>query len=88
MALLEGVFARKNINLITGLLALFLFLWGVMFAVPGPFVSLFETSLGNLILVAFIVLASMYKLHLGVGLGIVFAILWRFSHIRIEQFIL
>jgi hypothetical protein len=59
-----------------------------MFAIPNLFVSLFDTVLGNLILIAFIFLAGMYNLNLAVGLSIVFIVLWRFSHMRVEQFIL
>jgi hypothetical protein len=30
----------------------------------------------------------MYNVNLAVGLSIVFIVLWRFSHMRVEQFIL
>jgi hypothetical protein len=77
---LTGVFSKKNLNLVVGLITLLIVLWVVMFAVPGLFVSLFDTGLGNLILIAFIFLAGMYNMNLAIGLGIVFVILWRFSH--------
>jgi hypothetical protein len=51
-----------------------------MFAVPSLFVNLFDTILGNLILVAFIFLAAMYNMNLAIGIAVVFIILWRFSH--------
>ena len=61
-----------------------------MFAVPSLFVSLFDTLLGNLILIAFIFLAGMYNINLAVGLAVVFMVLWRFSHMSLsyETFIL
>lgn len=77
---ISGVFSQKNINLAVGLITLLIVLWVVMFAVPSLFVSLFDTSLGNIILLAFIALAFMYNTNLAVGLSIVFIILWRFSH--------
>lgn len=77
---LESVFSRKNINLVVGLITLLIILWIVLFAVPGLFVSLFDTGLGNLILILFIVLATIYDMNMGIGLAIVFIILWRFSH--------
>jgi hypothetical protein len=77
---LESVFSRKNINLVVGLITLLIVLWIVFFAVPGLFISLFDTGLGNLILILFIVLATMYDMNMGIGLAIVFIILWRFSH--------
>ena len=84
----ESIFSRKNLNLVVGLITLLIFLWVVMFAVPSLFVNLFDTGLGNLILIAFIFLAAMFNINLAVGLSIVFIILYRFSHMSIEQFII
>lgn len=85
---LGSVFSRNNLNLVVGLLTLLITLWVIMFAIPGLFVSLFDTFLGNMILIAFILLAGMYNMNLSIGLAIVFIILWRFSHMRLEQFII
>lgn len=82
---LGNVFSTKNLNLVVGLISLLVFLWVVMFAVPGLFVSLFDSGLGNLILIAFIFLAAMYNMNLAVGLAIVFIILWRFSHMSVLE---
>ena len=71
---------QKKQNLIVGLFSLLVVLWLVMFAVPELFVNLFDTPLGNLILIAFIVLAGMHSIIMGVGLAIIFVILFRFSH--------
>lgn len=78
--------SRKNINLAVGLITLLIFLWVVMFAVPSLFVSLFDTGLGNLILIIFIVLAGLYNVGLAVGLAVIFMILWRFSHMSVGYF--
>ena len=84
-----GVFSKKNLNLVVGLITLLVVLWVVMFAIPGLFVSLFDTFLGNLILIAFLFLAGMYNMNLAVGLGIVFIILWRFSHMSsVQEFLI
>lgn len=85
---LESVFSRKNINLVVGLITLLIILWIVLFAVPGLFISLFDTGLGNLILIGFIVLATMYDMNMGIGLAIVLIILWRFSHMSAKQNVL
>lgn len=82
---LGGIFSRKNLNLVVGLLTLLIVLWVVMFAVPGLFVSLFDTLLGNAILVAFIFMAAMYNMNMAVGLAIVFMVLWRFSHMSVIE---
>jgi hypothetical protein len=84
---ISEVFSKKNLNLAVGLITLLVVLWVVMFAVPSLFVSLFDTGLGNLILLAFIVLAFMYNTNLAVGLAIVFIVLWRFSHMSYNGFI-
>ena len=80
---LGELFSRKNLNLLVGLIALLVVLYIIMYAVPELFVNLFDTGLGNLILIAFIILAGMYNLNLSIGLAIVFIILWRFSHMTV-----
>jgi hypothetical protein len=82
------LFSTKNWNLIIGLISLLIVLWLVIFAVPDLFVSLFYTLLGNIILLSFIGLAGIYNMNLGIGVAIVFIILYRFSHIKLEQFVL
>jgi hypothetical protein len=82
----DTIFSRKNVNLAVGLLSLLLVLWLIMFAIPSLFVNLFDTLLGNLILIAFIFLASMYNVKLAVGLGVVFMVLFRFSRMSVSGF--
>jgi hypothetical protein len=84
----ESIFSRKNLNLVVGLITLLIVLWVVMFAIPSLFVNLFDTGLGNLILIAFIFLAAMYNMNLSIGLAVVFLILYRFSHMSVDTFIL
>ena len=77
---LKETFNEKNVNMFVGLISLLTALWLVMFAVPDLFVSLFDTTLGNLGLIVFIILAGMHSVPMGLGLAIVFVILFRFSH--------
>ena len=84
----SDVFSKKNLNLVVGLITLLVVLWVVMFAVPSLFVNLFDTGLGNLILIAFIFLAAMYNANLAVGLSIVFLVLYRFSHMSVNTFLI
>jgi hypothetical protein len=74
--------------MVVGLITLLIVLWIIFFAVPGLFITLFDTFLGNLILILFIVLATMYDMNMGIGLAIVFIILWRFSHMSVNHFII
>lgn len=85
---LGNIMSRKNLNLVVGLITLLVVLWVIMFAVPSLFVNLFDTGLGNLLLATFIFLAAMYNINLAVGIAIVFIILWRFSHMSYEHFII
>ena len=73
-------FEQKNVNLIIGLISLLVVMWIVLFLVPDIFVNLFDTLLGNLFLIIFIVLAGMYNIVLGAGLAFIFIVLFRFSH--------
>jgi Flp pilus assembly protein TadB len=70
----------KTQNLIVGLFSLLLVLWLVMFALPDLFINLFDTPLGNLILIVFIGLAGMHNMVMGLGLATIFVILFRLSH--------
>ena len=70
---------EKNRNLLVGLFSLLVMLWLVMFAVPDLFINLFDTALGNLILIGFIILAGMNNMLMGLGLAVIFVILFRFS---------
>ena len=81
--LLKDLFSRKNINLFVGAFTLLIFLWLVLFFVPTLFVTLFDTGLGNLILIAFLLLVAMYNTNLAIGLTIMLIILWRSSRIII-----
>jgi len=85
-----NVFSRKNLKLVVGLISLLIVLWVVMFSIPSLFVNLFDTGLGNLILLSFVFLAAMYNTNLAVGLSIVFIVLYRFSRMsmNIERFII
>lgn len=83
---IANIFSRKNLNLVVGLITLLIVLWVVMFAVPSLFVYMFDTALGNLILLAFVFLAAMYNTNLAIGLLIVFIVLFRFAHMTATSF--
>jgi DNA-binding transcriptional regulator of glucitol operon len=80
------MFSSKNVNLLVGLITLLVVLWLIMFAIPSLFVSLFNTAIGNFILLGFIILAGMYDTKLALGLTAVFFLLYRFSHLSISMF--
>jgi hypothetical protein len=74
--------SSKNMRLVAICLSMLIVLWVVMFAIPQMFVSLFDTLLGNLVLVGIIVLTGMFDVYIALGLAIVFMILFRFSHMK------
>ena len=53
MSSLSHMFSRQKINLIAGLFTLFLVLYVIMYAIPSLFITLFDTRLGNLVLLGF-----------------------------------
>ena len=82
--MLSQIFNQKNVNLVVGLISLLIVLWLLMFAIPSLFVSLFNTTLGNFILLGFIILAGMFDTKLAIGLTAVFFLLFRFSHLSMS----
>jgi len=80
------IFTQKNVNLIVGLISLLIVLWLIMFAIPSLFAGLFNTYLGNFILLGFIILAGMYDTKIAFGLAAVLFFLFRFSHLSISMF--
>ena len=75
---------KKNMNLIVGLLAVMVTLWIISYAIPSLFVQMFGTGLGKLILLGIVVLAGMANIKLGVGLLVMFIILYRFAYMARE----
>ena len=82
--LLRDLFSKKNVDFLVGIFTLLICVWLVLFFIPSLFVSLFNTILGNLILIVFIILLYMYNKNLSIGLTILLIILWRFSHIIVK----
>ena len=77
---LKKLFSKINLNLIIGVLALLIVLWIIMYAIPGLFLNLFNTLLGNLILLGIIMISFMNNKNLGIGLTIMFIVLYQMSH--------
>lgn len=74
-----NLLSKKNMNMFVGLLSLLIALWLVMYFIPSIFVNLFDTTLGNFLLLVFVVLAGMRDMTMGVGLAIILLVLYRFS---------
>jgi len=77
---------KKNINeenriKLIGLLTILISLWLILYFIRGIFVSLFNTLLGNLILITITILISSYNIRYGLISGLIIIILYRFSQL-------
>lgn len=77
---------ENNKTKIIGLLAILLVFWLVLFFIPELFVSLFNTILGNIILLIIIILVSLKDYKYGIILGLTLLIVYRFKELSKEGF--
>jgi len=77
---ISELFSEKNANFVIGVLTFLIAIWIVIFAIPSLFVSLFNTILGNFILLGLVILAGMYNLIVAICIAIIFFVLVRVSH--------
>ena len=68
-------------NMLIGILSIFISIWLLFYFIPGIFVSLFHTFLGNIILLLSVILISAYNYKHGILIAIIFIILSRFSYL-------
>ena len=67
-------------SLFVGILTLLIGIWVIFYAVPELFASLFNTLIGNLILVFIVILTAMKNIVVSLGLAVFFLGLYNFSH--------
>lgn len=77
---------EKTKTKIIGLLTILIGLWLVLYFIPEVFVSLFNTLLGNLILIISTILIFMNNRTSGLIVGLIILILYRFSRLSKEGF--
>jgi len=74
---------NKNTRIeLIGLLAILICLWFLFYFIPEVFVTLFNTLLGNFILLIIVILVISYNVKYGILLLIIFIILYRFSLLK------
>jgi hypothetical protein len=73
---------EDNINILIGILSILIFLWFILYLIPNFLSSLFNTILGNLILLLFVILVCSQNIKYGLIFGIILIILYRFSHFK------
>ena len=81
---IKKLFNEENKTSIIGFLTILLILWSVLYLLPELFISLFDTILGNLILVTIAVLALSYNMKYGIFISIGIIVLYRFGQLMIN----
>ena len=76
--MLQNIQAKQS--LFVGILTLLIGLWIIFYAIPELFASLFNTLIGNLILVFVLILTAMKNVAVSLGLAVFFLGLYNFSH--------
>lgn len=79
---LKNLFNQDNKTMLLGLLSILIVLWTILYIIPGFLFSLFNTILGNLILLLSLILVSSQDVKYGIVLGIILVVLYRFSHLK------
>jgi hypothetical protein len=83
---LKNLFKDENKTKIIGLLTILIGLWLVLYFIPEIFVSLFNSLLGNLILIIVVLLVFLNNKIYGLLIGLIIIILFRFYHLSKEGF--
>lgn len=81
MKYLKKLLTEENKTKLIGLLTILVLFWIFLYLIPEFFVSLFNTFLGNIILIITVVLVSLYNYKFGIALGLLFIIIFRFSYL-------
>jgi len=72
-----------------GLLSILIVVWLIIYVIPNFFILLFHTFLGNIILLIIALMTASQNKMYGIGLLLLFIILYQFSHVKnviIEKF--
>ena len=78
MAIIQNIQSKQS--LFVGILTLLIGIWITFYAVPELFASLFNTLIGNLILVFILILTAMKNVVVSLALAVFFLGLYNFSH--------
>ena len=79
---IKNFFSQENRSELIGILSILIAVWSILYLIPSLFVSLFDTILGNIILLISVFLVGSKNYAYGIVLGITLVILYRISHIK------
>jgi len=75
---IKSLITQENKTILIGLLTILIGLWLIIYLIPSFFVSLFNTNLGNIILIVIVILVAINNYKYGLMLGLILIILFRF----------
>lgn len=78
----KNLINQDNKTMLIGLLSILVVLWTILYIIPEFLLSLFNTILGNLILLLSLILVSSQDIKYGILLAIILLVLYRFSHLK------
>jgi hypothetical protein len=78
----KKILNEDNKTILIGLLSILIIFWVILYIIPGFLISLFNTFLGNIILLISLILVSSQEPKYGIALAITFIVLYRFSHLK------
>ena len=78
----KNLFNQDNKTILIGLLTILVVMWIILYVIPSFLVSLFNTILGNLILLISLILVTSQDIKYGIVLAIILIVLYRFSHLK------
>ena len=82
---IKNIFDDENKIRILGLLALLILIWFVLYFIPSIFTSLFNTLLGNIILLLSALLVTTYDVRCGIVTSLALIVLYRFSRLSAKE---
>jgi hypothetical protein len=75
------IFDQNNIYLMVGLLTIFIGSWIILYLIPSIFIMIFNTILGNVILILLVLLTGKYNVSAAIIMALVFIVIYQFSHL-------
>lgn len=78
---LKQLITEDNRTILLGVLTILILFWIILYLIPDLIISLFNTGLGNIILIIITILVGINNYKHGLILAIIFTVLYRFSHL-------
>lgn len=77
--------SSNKMNSMVGILTILVILWAMFYALPELFATLFNTIIGNLILLVTVIIIGYKDVFMAICLIIVLLFVYRFSHYVVKE---